>query len=33
MKKSIDFGTVAGLYDVYVQCDVGIPFFIWKLAR
>ena len=27
MNKSIDFGTVADLYDVYVQWEVDIPFF------
>ena len=27
MNKNIDFGTVADLYDVYVQWDVDIPFF------
>jgi SAM-dependent methyltransferase len=27
MDKNIDFGTVADLYDVYVQWDVDVPFF------
>lgn len=27
MNKTIDFGTVADLYDVYVQWEVDIPFF------
>src|SRR5689334_21897877 len=27
MRKNIDFGPVADLYDVYVQWDVDVPFF------
>jgi ubiquinone/menaquinone biosynthesis C-methylase UbiE len=32
MSKNIDFGTVADLYDLYVQWDVDIPFFLKACA-